>query len=267
MSTKGRQLLADKVYRFCCDAIGAPEHLQIAEQLIGATKHVLTHTAAVTIRDAIDRSPWAFEQNLDQLRRPAGAEWYEWPLPTRAGHGGGDQAVTGCLVLPHPDLETVITMVTAWVGEKKIARHSYGVAMVDLSDLSVNAYHARNGFSEVADESIERIMGQIGIAVPLGFQDEIAIMFNRSEGAMEGIMRDASAEIPFVLAMLLARQARGGLDTRQGEHSMLIEQGIPDPETLYERLSGLLVSRNEAPLRRSVGLMGGISLRWAGIAR
>jgi hypothetical protein len=156
-------------------------------------------------------------------------------------------------------------MVTAWVGEKKIARHSYGVAMVDLSDLSANAYHARNGFSEVADESIERIMGQVGIAVPLGFQDEIAIMFNRSEGAMEGIMRDSSAEIPFVLAMLLARQARGGLETRVGEHSMVIEQGKPSAETAYERLCSLLSPRTEAPLRRSVGLMGGISLRWAGI--
>jgi hypothetical protein len=265
MSTKGRKLLADKVYRFCCDAIGAPEHLQIAEQLLGATKHVVTQAAAATVRDALDRCPWAFEQNLDQLRRPAGAEWYEWPLPTRAGHGGGDRALTGCLVLPHPDLETVITMVTAWVGEKKIARHSYGVAMVDLSDLSANAYHARNGFSEVADESIERIMGQVGIAVPLGFQDEIAIMFNRSEGAMEGIMRDSSAEIPFVLAMLLARQARGGLETRVGEHSMVIEQGEPSAETAYERLCSLLSPRTEAPLRRSVGLMGGISLRWAGI--
>lgn len=263
MSAKGRQLLADKVYRFCCDAIGAPEHLQIAEQLLGATKHVVSQSAAVAVRDALDHYPWAFEQNLDQLRRPTAAEWYEWPLPTRAGHGGGDRAMTGCLVLPHPDLETVITMVTAWVGEKKIARHSYGVAMVDLSDLSVNAYHARNGFSEVADESIERIMGQIGIAVPLGFQDEVAIMFNRSEGAMEGIMRDSSAEIPFVLAMLLAQQARGGLEARQGEHSMLVEQGPPSVETAYERLSGFLSPKNGAPLRRSVGLMGGICLRWA----
>jgi hypothetical protein len=263
MSTKGRQLLADQVYRFCCDAIGAPEHLQIAEHLLGATKHVVGRSAAEAVRDALDRFPWAFEQNLDQLRRPQGAEWYEWPLPTRAGHGGGDLATTGCLVLPHPDIDTVITMVTGWVGERKIARHSYGVAVVDLNDLSVNAYHARNGFSEIADESIERIMGQIGIAVPLGFQDEIAIMFNRSEGAMEGIMRDSSAEIPFVLAMLLAKQARGGLQTHAGEHSLLIDMGQPPEETFTERLSGLLSRRSEVPLRRSVGLMGGTSLRWA----
>jgi hypothetical protein len=262
MSNKDRKLLADQVYRFCCDAIGAPEHLQIAEHLLGAKKHVVTRAAAFELREALDVYPWAFEQNLDQLRRPDAAEWYEWPMPTRAGHGGGDKAMTGCLVLPHPDIETVITMVTAWVGDKRVARHSYGVGLVDLNDIAVNAYHARNGYSEIADESIERVMAQIGVAVPLGFQDEIAIMFNRSEGAMEGVMRDSTAEIPFVLALLLSKQARGGLVVKQGEHSLIVDQATPSEPTFTEKLSAKLMPKSHLPLRRSVGFLGGVSLRW-----
>jgi len=261
MSTS-RSLLADKVYRFCCDAIGAPEHLQIAEHLVSARKHVLTAAAAGKIRHALDRSPWVFEQNLDQIVRPSEPQWFEWPLPTRAGHGGGDGAVTGCLVIPHPDVETVMTMITAWVGEKRIARHSYGSAMVELTDLQSASYYARNGYSEVADESIERMMGQIGIAVPLGFQDEVAIMFNRSEGAMEGILRDSSAEIPFVLAIMLAMRASGGLSASKGENALELDFGTPSHPGMAERVAMKLAGKREMPLNRSIGLMGGVSLRW-----
>ncbi|NTF17498.1 hypothetical protein G6L37_03730 [Agrobacterium rubi] len=263
MSSKSRSLLADKVYRFCCDAIGAPEHLQIAEQLAGARKHVISLEAAMTIRASLDAAPWAFEQNLDMIERPDGPEWFEWPLPTRAGHGGGDKATTGCLVLPHPDIDTVVTMITAWVGKKRIARHSYGAAMVDLSDLKVAAYHARNGYSEIAEESMERMMGQIGLAVPLGFQDEIGIMFNRSEGAMEGILRDSSAEIPFVLSILLARQAKGGLVSREAEEQTHLEFGPPAIPGIMERISLALSGAKNLPLRRTVGIMGGVNLRWS----
>lgn len=261
-----RSLLADKVHRFCCDAIGAPEHLQIAEHLMSARKHVLDAAAARRIRNALDSMPWVFEQNLDLIERPASAEWFEWALPTRAGHGGGSKALTGCLVIPHPDIETVITMITAWIGEKKIARHSYGAAMVDLSDLKVEAYHARNRYSEIADESIERMMGQIGLAVPLGFQDEISIMFNRSEGAMEGVLRDTSAEIPFVLAMLLARRARGGLTEAEHGNVIDVDFGQPSPPGFSERLSVALSGARKAPLVRTVGLMGGVNLRWDGVS-
>jgi hypothetical protein len=174
--------------------------------------------------------------------------------------------MTGCLVLPHPDIDTMVTMITAWMGEKKIARHSYGVANVDLGDLSANAYNARNGYSDLAEDSIERIMEQIGLAVPLGFQDEIAIMFNRSEGAMEGILRDSSAEIPFVLTLMLAKQANGALVTTQGEHAWNIDLGQPVPESTSEKISSILSKPDNSPFRRSVGLMGGIRLRWAGFA-
>jgi len=261
-----RSLLADKVHRFCCDAIGAPEHLQIADNLMSARKHVLTSDAARSLRAALDDAPWAFERNLDLIERPPGPEWFEWPLPTRAGHGGGAKALTGCLVLPHPDIDTVVTMITAWVGEKRIARHSYGAAMVDLTDLKGAAYHARNGYSEIAEESIERIMGQIGLAVPLGFQDEISIMFNRSEGAMEGVLRDSSAEIPFVLALMLARKAKGGLVVSEADTQDVVdlEFGQAPPVALAERISIALSGQKGTPLIRTVGIMGGLNLRWAG---
>lgn len=265
MSSGARDLLAAKLYRFCCDAIGAPEHLQIAEQLLAAKKFVVDRSAATELREAIDVSPWAVEQNLDLIERPAAAEWYEWNLPTRAGHGGGERAVTGCLVLPHPDIESVVMMITGWIGEKRIARHSYGSAMVDLSDLKAAAYHARNGYSENAEDSIERMMEQIGLAVPLGFQDEIAIMFNRSEGAMEGILRDSSAEIPLVLAMMIARRARGGLIEEQCDGFVRLKSGPTVEPDFVERVSVALTGRGHTPFVRTVGLAGGIRLRWAGV--
>lgn len=260
----GEELLAEKVYRFAFAAIGAPEHLEIADNISKAVRYRLTLRSSVILRDALDRFPWAFEQNVDLIERPGSPLWLEWPLPTRAGHGGGEKAVTGALLLSHPDVDTVITAVTAWVGEKRIARHSYGVAMVDVGDLSQHAFDARRYYSHDAHESIERIMGQIGLAVPLGFQDEVAIMFDRSEGAMEGILRDSSGEIPFVLAILLAMQAEGGLIQTACDGFTLLDFGQPLRATLIDEVMDKLMRRPRQPLRRKVRgrERHHVSLRW-----
>ena len=277
-----RSLLADRLYRFCCDAIGAPEHLQIAEFLSASDKFVVDRRSATAVRTLLYTAPWRIEENLDMLRRPDRPLWYEWPLPTRAGHGGGDLAVTGCLVVPHPDIDTVLTFVTAWVAKKRIARHSYGSGIVDLHELSVLSFDARTSVpggrydgtpgqashrGELADlvpeaaDSIERMMERIAVAVPLGFQDEIAIMFNRSEGAMEGAMRDSTAEVPFVLALMLAHLARGGLAATERDGYYDLSFGPPAAPTVVERMSDAIAPAPR-PLARSVGLLGAKSIRW-----
>lgn len=254
-------MLADKVQRFARDAIGAPEHAQIAELLGEARRHRIGKPAALEIRRRLYADPATFERNLDAVVRPSGPEWYEWPLETRAGHGGGDRAVTGCLVLPHPDVESVVTFVTGWVGAKAIARHSYGTAMVDLNDLQKHAYEAREFYSSTPVESVERMMEQIGVAVPLGFQDEIAIMFDRSESAMEAVMRDASSEIPFMLAVLVAMRCEGGLEARRTERCDELSFGTAARPGVRQRIADA-VSGRRSFIRRSTARDGSFSLRW-----
>lgn len=264
--SKDEGMLADKVYRFSCAAIGASEHLEIADNINKATRFKLTRRAATIIRDTLDRFPWAFERNVDLIDRPSSPMWLEWPLETRAGHGGGDKAVTGSLLIPHPDIDTVITAVTAWIGSKRIARHSYGVAMVDTGDLAQHAFNARKYYSTVTHESIERMMEQIGLAVPLGFQDEIGIMFNRSEGAMEAVLRDSSAEIPFVLATLIAMKAEGGLIQTEADGCTVLDFGPALRPSLVDEMADSLFRRPASPLRRKIKGRHKVSLRWEPIA-
>jgi hypothetical protein len=255
-------MLADKVQRFARDAIGAPEHAQIAELVGSAKRHRLSKDAALDIRRRLYGDPTTFERNLDALTRPDGPEWYEWPLETRVGHGGGDRAVTGCLVLPHPDVETVLTFVTGWVGDKAIARHSYGTAMVDIGDLAKHAFEAREFYSSTPVESVERVMEQIGVAVPLGFQDEIAIMFDRSEAAMEAVMRDASSEIPFMLAVLVAMRCEGGLVSKDGQGCSDLTFGPARETGVGQRLGAVFRRGKRSFIRRIKSRDGATTLRW-----
>ncbi|WP_327210994.1 hypothetical protein [Rhizobium leguminosarum] len=262
MSTAARGMLADKVQRFARDAIGAPEHAQIAELVGSAKRHRLSREAALAIRRKLYDDPATFERNLDVLTRPEGPEWYEWPLETRAGHGGGDRAVTGCLVLPHPDAETVLTFVTGWVGDKAIARHSYGTAMVDVGDLAKHAFEAREFYSSTPGESVERVMEQIGVAVPLGFQDEIAIMFDRSEAAMEAVLRDASSEIPYMLAVLVTMRCEGGLVGNEGQGCTELTFGPTREPGIGRRIGDVLRGGRRPFIRRIKARDGTTTLRW-----
>lgn len=261
MNPSPKSMLADKVQRFARDAIGAPEHGQIAELVGEAKRFRLSKIAALDIRRKLYDDPATFERNLDALARPNGPEWYEWPLETRSGHGGGDRALTGCLVLPHPEVETVVTFVTGWIGDKAIARHSYGTAMVDLNDLGRHAFEAREFYSDTPAESVERVMQQIGVAVPLGFQDEIAILFDRSESAMEAALRDASAEIPFVLAVLVAMKCEGGLVGTPGVGCTELAFATPPKPGLGQRLSDALKGE-QGFIRRRATRDGGATLSW-----
>lgn len=262
MADAPKSMLADKVRRFARDAIGAPEHGQIAELLGQAKRFRLTRPAATEIRRLLYAEPTTFERNLDVVARPSGPEWYEWPLQTRAGHGGGDKAVTGCLVLPHPEVESVLTFVTGWIGEKAVARHSYGTAMVDVGDLAKHSYEAREFYSSSPEESVERLMEQIGVAVPLGFQDEIAIMFDRSEAAMEAAMRDASSEIPYMLAVLVAMKCENGLSGTDAGNCTELSFGQPAAPGLRHRIEDALRGGPRPAIRRIRHRNGATILRW-----
>lgn len=210
-------ILADRLYRSTVGMLGSGEHLQIAGLLREASRTVICKEAALDLRAMLDADPWSIECNLDAILPPERAAWYEWPLGTRSGHGGGDQAVTGCLVAPHPEAEGVMTIVTGWQAGNGPARHAFAVSMVDLGQMYGLAWGARNRFSQSPDESIERIMSCVATHMPEGFADEVGILTDGSAEAVEAAMRDATSEIPFLLALLVAMRSNGGLAVSQNE--------------------------------------------------
>lgn len=203
--------LGQKVSAAAMGALGAPEHLQIAGLIRNATAHVVDRDAAEAVHDALENHTWTVESNLDLIPVPSGATWYEWPLPTRSGRGGGDAARTGCLVVPHPEVDNLITIVTAWESQG-LPMHAYGIAVVDLGEVEVAAIAARRLYSKVREESLTRIMSHVGAFVPDSFRDEMLILTGGDETSAEAAMRDATAEVPFLLALMLAIKANGGIE-------------------------------------------------------
>lgn len=250
------ELLADRLYRSVAGAIGSGEHLQIAGLLREATRTVIDRDAASEVRKWLDGDPWAFECNLDVLTPPLSPEWIEWPLETRSGHGGGDEAVTGCLVAPHPDDPGLVTFVTGWASAPGPARHSYAVAMADLGHLYELAWGARQKFSRVPEESIERIMSCVTVSMPRGFEDEIGILVDgfpgAAETAMKAAMRDATAEIPFVMALVVAMRSRGGLLVSNEDGHCRASLREPLKRSAASRAAAWLIGRNPAGFSRKL---------------
>jgi len=210
------ETLGDKVSAAAFGALGAPEHLQIAGLIRNATAHVIERDAAEAVLDALENHTWSVESNLDLIPVPSGASWFEWPLPTRSGRGGGDTAKTGCLVVPHPEVENLLTIVTAWEAQG-LPMHAYGIALVDLGEIEFAAIAARRFYSKIREESLTRIMSRVSAFVPEAFRDEMLILTDGDETSSEAAMRDATAEVPFLLTLMLALNANGGLKVEEAD--------------------------------------------------
>lgn len=247
-------ILADRLYRSIVGMLGSDEHLQIAGLLSRATRIVVEREAALTVRDHLDRNPWAFECNLDVIRPPEGPEWIEWPIPTRSGHGG-EEATTGCLLVPHPEERGVAMVVTGWDREGAPARHALAVASLDLEQLYELAWNARNRFSRTPDESLERIMSCISVTMPEGFRDEISIVIDDQTEATEAIeaaMRDATSEVPFALALAIAIRSKGGLSLSEGDGHTVASLAAPMKQGLLSRTAAKLTGKPEGRFARKV---------------
>jgi len=260
--TDSRPLLADRLYRSAVGALGSAEHLQVAGLLGEARRTVFDRQAALEVRALLDRNPWAFESNLDAIRPPSSPEWYEWPLETRAGHGGGDSAVTGCLVVPHPQEYGTIVVVTGWDDGSGMARHAYAVAIIDLAHLYEHAFAARTRFSRTPDESLERMMASVSVYMPNGFGDEIDIMTDGSREAREAAMRDATAEVPFLLALIVALGSKGGFVRACGEGAEHVSLAPPLKPGLAAAAAAWLTRRPVPAFSRRVR-NGAVELSWS----
>lgn len=208
--------LAEMLYTSSMKNFGSDEHLQISGLLNDAQKNVIDLDAAIEIRHFLNRNPLVIEQSLHFIERPTSPVWYEWGLETRSGHGGNEHVKTGCLVVPHDFDEHLMLVVTGWSEDGISARHAFAVALFDTETLALLAKSARGrSHSHSSNEaSLSRIMSHINVTMPSGFGDEIDILTDNDPFAKERSYRDATAEIPFLLAIMILEKTRGGLTSK-----------------------------------------------------
>lgn len=211
-------LLADMLYKSSMKNFGSDEHMQIAGLLKDSKKNVIDTQSAIEIRHLLNNDPHAIERGLNFIQRPKSPVWYEWGLETRSGHGGNQHVKTGCLITPHEFDENLMLAVTGWSTDGVDARHAFAVALFDTETMTQVAKIARSRKNSSANASLSRIMSCIEVTMPPGFNDEIDILTGSDPFAKERTYRDATAEIPFLLAIMLLEQSKGGLSGTQTEN-------------------------------------------------
>ncbi|MDW9478807.1 hypothetical protein GOB57_08840 [Sinorhizobium meliloti] len=202
--------LSESLYSNLFQRMGSDQHVEIAGFIKAAAKVVFSAEAATALRELWSKTPWTVESNLDMVKWPGAPTWYEVP-----GYLGkvdeGDDPVVGFLVLPHPEDPRLYMVATAFQSSTVAARHCYAMALLDVAALTDNAIRARRFYSRTPEESVERIMSLIGVAISDDFRDELLITEDGREEVIEAAMRDATAEVPVLLSLLAAEAADNGL--------------------------------------------------------
>jgi hypothetical protein len=211
------ETLATRVKMSCVNTMGAEEHHQIANLIRASRIHIVDGDVAEAARDAMINHTHSLERNLDLVRLPASPVWFEWPLPPRNGrpHSGPGIARTGCLIAPHPEDDKLHMIVSAWEMDG-VAMHAYGIGIIAQGDLDAVAAQARRLSSSSAEESISRIMSVIVAFVPPAFEDEMRIISDGEDQTM-GALRDATADVPMMLSLLLLSASEGGAAFHEAE--------------------------------------------------
>lgn len=204
-------LLADILYSSSMKNFGSDEHMQIAGLIKKAKKNVIEKNSALEIRHLLNRNPATIERGLKFIQRPAEPIWYEWGLETRSGHGGDENAKTGCLIAPHPFDDDLVLSITGWTTDGQNARHAFAIALFDTNSLTQLSKHAIGVRAGSPEASLSRIMSAIEVTMPPGFGDEISILTDDDPMAKQRSYRDATAEIPFLFAIMLFERCIGGL--------------------------------------------------------
>jgi hypothetical protein len=213
---------------------GSDQHIEIAGYLREAEKTVLDPTAADAVRKLRDEATWTVESNLDLVKWPGGPVWYEMPGYIMNLQEGEDPRM-GFLVLPHPQGGGIYMVVTAFSTASIEPRHCFAMSLIDAGALAENAYFARRYYSHAQDESLERLMGHIGVSISDDFRDELMITEDGREEVIEAVMRDATADIPLLLALMVAEASENGfvLDMSE-EGNTLVGAPLPGRTRLGE---------------------------------
>lgn len=228
------------LYKSSMKNFGSDEHMQIAGLIKDAKKNTIDIEAATAIRRLLNDDPYAIECGLHFVERPTSPVWYEWGLETRSGHGGNENVKTGCLVVPHDFDEHLMLVVTGWTEDGLNARHAFAVALFDTETLAVAAKIARSRKKPTNDESLSRILRYINVTMPSGFGDEIDILTDGDPFAKERSYRDATAEIPFLLTVMLLEKTKGGLHGEMVDGATRQTLSRPLNKGIFRRLQNKL---------------------------
>lgn len=232
-----RETLANCLKMSCMNTVGAAEHMQIADLIRRSKIHVVDAGVAAAARDAMTNHLLSMEANLDLVPLPDRPTWFEWPLPPRNGraHAGTGNERTGCLITPHPADANLHMIVSCWELDDG-PMHAYGIAIIAQRDLDALAENARYAPNSTYEESMGRIMSMIATFVPPAFDEEMKILSDGEDQAMAA-MRDATAEIPMLLSLLMLCRAQGGaiLGDREDD-AVSIKMGEAYAQGLMARL-------------------------------
>lgn len=236
------QPLSDRFVRDLSRVKGAPEHEQIVRIMVDAKGYRLDDIAAAELSRLLQTQPITIERNLDTIRIPSEAIWIEYPdaprrdVKTRPLAGALHPVNVGALVCPDEHDPNRVVVVTAWDFPDGSTRHSYAVAALDLERLSQHAWLARNRFSTDPKESVSRLLDLIEISIPPGLAQELQVIeeLEDPEGWQEryieharGAAIDVSAEVPYVLAALIALETEQVRTRSLGEGRPQMVQASP----------------------------------------
>lgn len=241
-------LLAESLQQSALSVMGAPDHLEIANLVSEAERNVLSDRARDRIGLVRDTAVWSVEHNLDTLTVPEKPFWVEWSgRPKFLPEGEGR---TGFLVAANTNFENVISIITAW-DDGNGARHAYAVASIDLEQVYIHAYEARRFYSRVQSESLERIMSVVSVTMPEGFSQELSILTDGDSRVNEAAMRDATAELPFILAVIQCLSSPGALSLSVESGTTLADWNPRSPG-VRERIKKALRIGTSTEFRRRV---------------
>jgi len=252
MSSPARPSLSEELQSSLFARLGSPQHLEIAGMVRSAHRTLLDANASSALSRLASETPWTVESNLDLVAWPPGPRWVEMPGYIR-NLREGENPVIGFLVMPHPEARGLYMVCTAFRTDGLGARHCFAMALLDSEELADNAYRARRFYSRAADESLERIMGMVGVSLSDEFRDELMILEDGREEVVEAVMRDATADIPLLLALLAAEAAPNAFVTVPGEGTMSLVGGPLPVRGSVGRIADRLSRRQSSGLVRFPG--------------
>ncbi|WP_310622282.1 hypothetical protein [Flexibacterium corallicola] len=179
---------------------GFEEFIQLQYLMQRADKIHIGFEHCERVWQIITHNPRIIECNLDKISVPKGDQvlWLEWGLAPRHAPNG-PSGISGCLIFNTPQNGERTMMFPVWkLGE--VLGHSMVLGSLDTAYLSGAAYNAREFYSNVAEESFDRILASLNFSVPRGFQD--AIVATKSENQARIIVEEGSRETVLIIALL-----------------------------------------------------------------
>jgi hypothetical protein len=244
------ETLADRLYASCFQRVGSDQHIELAGLIKEADRYSLSEDAAEDVRRHCADNPWGVESNMDLIDWPKRPLWIEWRGYLRNVERG-ENPLSGFLVLPHPEYENKFVVFSATETSEVRARHSYATAVLDTDQMAVHAWQARRFYSKTPDEALERLMSVINVTMSNDFRDEMLITNDYDATVIDSALRDASADIPFFLTVMVAMRARAGFSPALAEKQIELRSVQRRERSAIGRIADRFAGRLSSGIVRS----------------